>query len=95
MILGLKDFLKKINLNDKTMRKCEFRKINICPIHPRDVKMYSENWFVKLENGENCRSHLCAFYVKTNKTFYFDTFGGVPHKFLLSHLPITQNNIIS
>ena len=32
-------------------------------------------------------SHWTAFYVKNNKSFYFDNFGGQPDKFLLNQLP--------
>ena len=32
-------------------------------------------------------THWCAFYVKNNKSFYFDSFGFQPDKFLLKQLP--------
>ena len=32
-------------------------------------------------------SHWVAFIVKGNKSFYFDSFGGQPDKFLLKQLP--------
>ena len=32
-------------------------------------------------------SHWCAFFVKDNKSFYFDSFVGAPDKFLLNQLP--------
>ena len=31
--------------------------------------------------------HCCAFCVRNNKSFYFDSFGFQPDKFLLNHLP--------
>ena len=32
-------------------------------------------------------SHWCAFCVRDNKSFYYDSFGGHPDKFLLNQLP--------
>ena len=32
-------------------------------------------------------SHWTGFVVKGNKSYYFDSFGGNPDKFLLNHLP--------
>ena len=32
-------------------------------------------------------SHWTCFYIKDNKSYYFDSFGGQPDKFLLNQLP--------
>ena len=32
-------------------------------------------------------SHWTCFLIKDNKSFYFDSFGGQPDKFLLKHIP--------
>ena len=42
----------------------------------------------------NGGSHWCAYYVKDNKAYYFDSFGFQPEKFLLKQLPkpITYRN---
>ena len=32
-------------------------------------------------------SHWTCFYIKGNKSYYFDSFGGQPDKFLLNQLP--------
>ena len=32
-------------------------------------------------------NHWTCFIVKDNKSFYYDSFGGQPDKFLLNHLP--------
>ena len=39
-------------------------------------------------------THLTCFIVKDNKSFYFDSYGGTPDKFLLtqSPKPIIQHN---
>ena len=39
-------------------------------------------------------THCTVFYVKNNKSYYFDSFGGQPDKYLLDQLtkPITYHN---
>ena len=32
-------------------------------------------------------AHLTCYYIKDNKSYYFDSFGGTPDKFLLNQLP--------
>ena len=32
-------------------------------------------------------THWVCFYIKDNKSYYFDSFGGSPDKFLLNQLP--------
>ena len=32
-------------------------------------------------------SHWTCFYIKDNKSYYFDSIGGQPHIFLLKQLP--------
>ena len=54
---------------------------------PRDSKIYSDRGFVNIGNGSQGGTHWTAFYVKNNKSFYFDSFGGQPDKFLLNQLP--------
>ena len=53
-------------------------------IHPRDSKIYSDKWFVFIDNGFRGGSHWCCSIVKDNKSYYFDLFGGQPDKFLLN-----------
>ena len=64
------------------------------PIYPRDSKLYSDKGFVSIDNGPEGGTHCCAFYVKTKKTYCFDSFGGQPDNFLLNQLPkpITYHN---
>ena len=56
-------------------------------IYPRDSKIHSDKGFVNIDNGSRSGTHWTAFYVKNNKSFYFDSFGGQPDKFLLNQLP--------
>ena len=86
-ILNFKDFMKKCNFKDDTMNESELKKINKYPIYPRDSKINSEKGFVNLDNGIIGGSHWTCFIVKDKKSYYFDSFGGAPYKFLLNQLP--------
>ena len=86
-ILNCKDFVKKHNLKDDTMDECQLQKIYNCPIYPRDYKIYSDKGFVNIDNGSRGGTHWTCFIVKDYKSFYFDSFGGAPDKFLLNQLP--------
>ena len=55
-------------------------------LYPRGSKIYSDKGFVNLDNGSMGGTHWTAFYVKDNKSYYFDWFVRQPDKFLLSHL---------
>ena len=86
-ILNFKDFMKKYNLKNKTMNQLELRKIYNYPIYPRDSKIYSDRGFVNIDNGIMGGTHWTCFIVKDKKSYYFDSFGGHPDKFLLNQLP--------
>ena len=86
-ILTFKDFMKKYNLKNKTMNESELQRIYNYPIYPRDFKIYSDKGFLNIDNGSQGGTHWTCFLVKDNKSFYFDSFGGAPDKFLLKKLP--------
>ena len=69
------------------------RVLNIT-IYPRDSKITTDRGFVNIDNGEQGGTHWTCFTVKDNRSFYFDSFGGSPDKFLLEQLPkpITYHN---
>ena len=69
------------------MNESHLQKTYNYPIHPRDSKIYSYEGFVNIDNGSQGGSHWCIFIVKDNKSYYFDSFGGAPDKFLLSQIP--------
>ena len=69
------------------MNESQLQKIYYCPIYPRDSKIYSDRGFVNIDNGYQRGTHWTCFIVKDNKSYYFDSFGGQPDKFLLSQLP--------
>ena len=86
-VIIFKDFMKKYNLKNDTMSESQLQKIYKYPIYPRDSKIYSNKGFVNTDDGSMGGSHWFAFIVKDNKSFYFDSFGGQPDKFLLNQLP--------
>ena len=85
--LNFKDFMKKYNLKNDTMNELQLQKIYNHPIYPRDSKKYSDRGYIEIDNGSQGGTHWCAFYVKDKKSYYFDSFGGAPDKFLLNQLP--------
>ena len=86
-VLNFKDFMKKYNLKNNTMNESQLQKVYNYPIYPRDSKIYSDKGFVNIDNGSQGGTHFTCFIVKDNKSYYFDSFGGAPDKFLLNHLP--------
>ena len=86
-ILNFKDFMKKYKLKNDTMNESQLQKIYNYPIYPRDSKIYSDRGFVNIDDGRMGGSHWTCFIVQDNKSYYFDSFGGQPDKFLLKQLP--------
>ena len=86
-ILTFKNFMKKYNLKNDTMNESQLQKIYYYPIYPKNSKIYSDRGFVNIGDYQNGGSHWTAFIIKDNKSFYFDSFGGSPDKFLLNQLP--------
>ena len=85
--LSFRDFMKKYKLKNDTMNESQLRKVYKYPIYPRDSKNSSDKRYVNIDNGSMNGTHWCAFYVKDHKSYYFDSFGGQPDKFLLKQLP--------
>ena len=69
------------------MNESELQKIYNYNIYPRDSKIYSDKGFVNIDNGSMGGSHWTCFKLKYNESYYFDSFGGQPDKFLLNQLP--------
>ena len=93
-ILNFKDFMKKYKLKNDTMNESQLQKVYNYPIYPRDSKIYSDRGYINIDNGSQGGTHWCAFYVKDKRSYYFDSFGGAPDKFLLNQLtkPIIYHN---
>ena len=86
-VLNFKDFMKKYNLKNDTMNESQLQKIYNYPIYQKNSKIYSDKGFVNIDDGRMGGSHWCCFIVKDNKSYYFDSFGGQPDRFLLNQLP--------
>ena len=86
-VLNFKDFMKKYNLKNDTMNESQLQRVYNFRIYPRDSKIHSDKGFVNIDDGRMGGSHWCCFIIKDNKSYYFDSFGGSPDRFLLSQLP--------
>ena len=86
-VLYFKDFMKNYKLKNDTMNESQLQRVYNYPIYPRDSKIYSDRGFVNIDNGSNGGTHWTCFIIKDNKSYYFDSFGGQPDKFLLKQLP--------
>ena len=69
------------------MNESQLQKVYNYPIYPRDSKIYSDKGFVNIHNGSQGGTHWTCFIIKDDKSFYFDSFGGQPDKFLRNQLP--------
>ena len=85
-VLNFKDFMKKCNSKNDTMNESELPRVCNYEIYPRDCKIISDKRFVNIDNGSQGSTHWTCFIVKDNKSYYFDSFGGQPDKFLLKQL---------
>ena len=88
-ILNLKELMKNYNLKNDTMNESYIQRVYNYNIYPRDSKIHSDKGFVNIDNGIRGESHWTCFTVKANKSYYFDSFGGNPDKFVLNQLPKT------
>ena len=69
------------------MNESELKKVFNYPIYPRNSKISSDKRFFNIDDGRMGGSHWTCFIVKFKKSFYSDSFGGAPDKFLLNQLP--------
>ena len=83
-VLNFKDFMIKYKLKNDTMNESQLQRVAIYPIYPRDSKICSDKVFINIDNGSQGGTHWTCFTVKDNKSFYIDSFGGQPDKFLLN-----------
>ena len=86
-ILNFKEYMDEYNLQNDTMNESQIQKIYNYPLYPRDSKIYSNQGYVSIDNGSMGGTHWTCFIVKDNKSYYFDSFGSQPDKFLLNQLP--------
>ena len=86
-VLKFKNFMKKYDIKNDTMNESQLQKFYNYAIYPRDSKIYSDRRFVNIDDGTQNGTHWCVFYIKDNKSYYFDRFGGTLDKCLLKQLP--------
>ena len=86
-ILNFKDFMKSYKIKNFTVIESEIQRVINFPIYPRDSKILSDKGFVNIENSSMGENNWTCFIVKDNKSYYYDSFGGTPDKFLLNQLP--------
>ena len=79
--------LWKNTIKKDTSNELELQKAYNYPIYPRDSKIFSDKGFYNIDNGSQGGTHWCCFIIKDKRTFYYDSFGGVPVIFLLRQLP--------
>ena len=68
-------------------KESEVQRVLNCRLNPIDTKLLLNRGFAKVDIGELGDSHLTCFYIKKEKLYYFDSFGGAANKFLLNQLP--------
>ena len=86
-VLNYRDFMKEYKLKNDTMNESELQRVYNYKIYPGDSKIITDKEFVNIDNGSQGGTHWTCFIVKDSKSYYFDSFGGQPDKFLLKQLP--------
>ena len=91
-ILNFKDLIEKYILKNDAMNESELQRVYNYKIHPRYSIITTNKGFVNIDDGSLGGTHWTCFIVKDNKSYYFDSFGGHPDKFLLNQLPKAKIN---
>ena len=86
-LLNFKNFMKKYKLKNDTMNESELQRVYNYNIYPRDRKIHSDKGFINIDDGSMGGSHWTCFLIQDNKSYYFDSFGGKPDRYLLIQLP--------
>ena len=68
------------------MNEFDLRGVDNYPVYPRGSKIYSDKGFVNKDIGSQGETQRTCFIIE-KKSYYFDSFGGQPDKFLLDQLP--------
>ena len=81
------NFLFKKILKTDTMDESELQRVYNYKIYPGDSKIHSHKGFVNIDDGSMVGTHWKCFIVKHSQSYYFDSSGGQPDKFLIHQLP--------
>ena len=75
------------------MNESKLQRVYNHNVNPRVFKLITDKGFVNIHKNSQGSTHWSCFSVKDNKSYYFDSFGGQPDKFLLNQLakPITYH----
>ena len=79
--------MEKCNLKHKTMIESQLQKIYSYPENPRDSKIDLDKSYVNIDNRSQGGSHWTWFWIKDNKSYYFESFRGQTDKLLLIQIP--------
>ena len=79
--------MKKFILNYDTFSKSDLQKVYCYSIYPRDPIITTSKGLVNIDNGEQKGTNWICFFEKISKSFYFDSCGGSPDKFVPNFLP--------
>ena len=61
-ILNLKDFVKKYKIKIIIINESQLHRVYNYPMYPRDIKVYSYEGFVNIDNGSMNGTHWIALY---------------------------------
>ena len=78
--------MKNYNVKNDTMNENDLQIIYNYPVHPRVLKITTDKGFKYIDNGSLGGTHWTCFYIKDNKTYFFDSLGRALDKFLLNQL---------
>ena len=73
------------------MNESDSRKVYSFHVYHRVSKITTDKVCVNTVNGQMGSFNWTCFYIKNNKSFYFDSFGGEPEKCLPNQLPKTKH----
>ena len=79
--------MKKNKLKNDTMNESQLQKTYNYPIYPRGSRINSDRGFVNIDNVSMGGSNWTCFFIKDDKSNYFDSFGGQLDKCLINQLP--------
>ena len=81
-------------MKNDTTNKSELQRVYIYKLHPTDSIITRNERFLNNDDSSLGGTHWTCFIVRDQKSYYSDSLGGVPDKFLLNQLakPIIYHN---
>ena len=78
--------MRKYKSRDDTINGKDMQKVYICDIIAGHSSKTAAEAFVKIDNGQMGGTHWTYLYLKKNKAYYFNSFGGYLYKSILKQL---------